>query len=153
MIRIRRATRADLDALVPLFNAYRKFYRQPSRPAQARRFLLERFRGDESVIFLAEENVKGRALAVGFAQLYPLFSSIRCTRTWVLYDLFVASTARRRGVARRLMMAARRHARGSGADAIELSTARSNRKAQRLYESSGYRRDRAFHHYELRVLP
>lgn len=42
-IEVRQATAADLDQLVPLFDAYRQFYRQPSEPEQARRFLLERF--------------------------------------------------------------------------------------------------------------
>src|SRR5579859_5777359 len=39
---IARATRDDLNALVPLFDAYRVFYRQPSDPERARSFLGER---------------------------------------------------------------------------------------------------------------
>ena len=52
-VQVRRATVADLEILVPLFDAYRQFYRQPSEPARARRFLLERLERAESVIFLA----------------------------------------------------------------------------------------------------
>lgn len=40
---IRRATAEDLGALVPLFDAYRQFYRQPSALAQARQFLMDPF--------------------------------------------------------------------------------------------------------------
>ena len=35
-IEVRQATVADLDRLVPLFDAYRQFYRQPSEPERAR---------------------------------------------------------------------------------------------------------------------
>ncbi|MDQ6698622.1 MAG: GNAT family N-acetyltransferase, partial [Acidobacteriota bacterium] len=42
-IEVRQATVADLHLLVPVFDAYRQFYRQPSDPERARRFLLERF--------------------------------------------------------------------------------------------------------------
>jgi GNAT superfamily N-acetyltransferase len=41
-ITVRRAGASDLDLLVPLFDQYRHFYRQPSDVALARRFLLER---------------------------------------------------------------------------------------------------------------
>ena len=41
-ITVRRATIADLDRLVQLFDAYRQFYRRPSDPEGARRFLAER---------------------------------------------------------------------------------------------------------------
>jgi ribosomal protein S18 acetylase RimI-like enzyme len=151
VIRVRRATAADADALAPLFDAYRLFYRQPSSPRRAKSFLLQRLRRGESVVFLAEQKSGSAWKAVGFTQLYPIFSSIRCTRTWVLYDLFIVPPARRLHIARRLMAAARRHAKRTGADGIELSTARTNRKAQRLYEACGYARDREFLHYELRL--
>jgi len=36
---ISRAALADLDALAPLFDAYRVFYGRPSDPAMARAFL------------------------------------------------------------------------------------------------------------------
>jgi len=36
---VRQATVADLDLLVPLFDAYRVFYRKPSDPDLARQFL------------------------------------------------------------------------------------------------------------------
>src|SRR3546814_18932118 len=99
---IRRASTADLDALVPLFDAYRMFYAQPSDPVRARDFLAERFANNESVVLLAERG----ASAIGFTQLYPVFSSVRTARTWLLNDLFVIDGARRHGVARALLDAA-----------------------------------------------
>jgi GNAT superfamily N-acetyltransferase len=99
------------------------------------------------VIFLAERN--GRA--VGFVQLYPLFSSTarRPRRLWLLNDLYVAPEARQGGVGRALMRRARRLAEETGACGLELATARTNTIGQQLYESEGYRRDDAFLRYEL----
>ena len=50
---VRRASVADLDRMVPLFDAYRQFYGQMQDLALAREFLRERLERDQSVIFLA----------------------------------------------------------------------------------------------------
>jgi GNAT superfamily N-acetyltransferase len=144
---VRQAGPADADVVAPLFDAYRQFYEQPSDLALARRFIVERLERAESVVFLAERD--GRA--VGFVQLYPLFSSTaaRPRRLWLLNDLFVAPEARGSGIGRALLARARRLAEETGATGLELATARSNATAQRLYESVGYRRDDAFLRYEL----
>jgi hypothetical protein len=44
-------------------------------------------------------------------------------------------------------------ARTAGADALTLHTARTNRAAQRLYESLGWKRDEEFCEYSLRLDP
>lgn len=140
----RRAVRTDLDALVPLFDGYRVFYEQPSDPALARRFLSERLTTGDTVILLAEVN--GRA--AGFTHLFPIFSSTRCQRLWLLNDLYVDAGARKHGVARALLAAAEEHARETGACGLELATAHTNRAAQRLYESSGWTIDAVYRRYE-----
>ena len=144
---VRQAGHADVDAVAPLFDAYRQFYHQPSDPALARAFIAERIARSESVIFLAERDGQ----AVGFVQLYPLFSSTaaRPRRLWLLNDLFVSPSARGGGVARALMDRARRLGEDTGAAGLELATARSNTPAQRLYESLGWRQDELFLRYEL----
>ena len=143
-----RATLADLDALAKLFDGYRVFYKQSSDPALARAFIEERLRLDESVIFIARgEN--GEAL--GFTQLYPMFSSVAARRIWVLNDLFVAPTARKRGVARALMDRARDFAVEKGALRLILETAEDNDAAQALYESLGYVRESGERHYTLEL--
>lgn len=146
-ISIRQAGMADLDRVAPLFDQYRQFYRQPSDPELARAFIRERLALQESVIFLAE-NEKGEA--VGFMQLYPLFSSISAKRSWMLNDLFVSPTARRSGVASALLDTAKAHAKATGTKSLELSTAHDN-PAQKLYESHGYVRDKVFYYYSLEV--
>jgi GNAT superfamily N-acetyltransferase len=144
---VRQAGPSDAEIVAPLFDAYRQFYDQPSDPGLAHRFIAERLERTESVVFLAER--EGRA--VGFVQLYPLFSSTaaRPRRLWLLNDLFVAPDARGTGVGRALLARARRLAEETGAAGLELLTARSNATAQRLYESVGYRRDDGFLRYEL----
>ncbi|HET8834380.1 MAG TPA: GNAT family N-acetyltransferase [Gemmatimonadales bacterium] len=144
---IRQAGPDDTDAVAPLFDAYRQFYEQPSDPALARAFIAARLERGESVIFLAERN--GRA--VGFVQLYPLFSSTarRPRRLWLLNDLYVAPEARQGGVGRALMRRARQLAEDTDAVGLELATARTNTTGQRLYQSEGYRPDDAFLRYEL----
>ena len=143
---IRPASITDLDTLVPLFDGYRQFYRQAADQARARRFLAERLTRHESLILLA---LDGTGAGIGFTQLYPLFSSVRAVRTYLLNDLFVAATARRQGVARALLIAAAEYARDLGAASLSLSTALDNLPAQALYESVGWQRDRGFCEYGL----
>ena len=142
----RQASVADIEALVVLFDAYRVFYGRPSDPALARGFLLERFQHNQSVIFLA---LQRDGSAVGFTQLYPSFSSVSATRTFILNDLFVAPAARRTGVAAQLLGAAADYGRAVGAIRLSLSTAVSNESAQALYVSEGWVLDADFHAYSL----
>ncbi|GLQ96003.1 GNAT family N-acetyltransferase [Dyella mobilis] len=148
---IHQAGIQDLDVLVPLFDGYRQFYRQPSDPSRARSFLAERFAHHESVIVLARSD-EDSGVGFGFVQLYPLFSSVRTVRTYVLNDLFVSPQARRQGVAKALLLAAADGARALGAASLSLTTALDNHPAQALYESLGWQRDREFCEYAL-VLP
>lgn len=144
--RIVRATLGDLPALVPLFDAYRVFYRQPSDAGRARAFLGERLERGESVVYLARD---GGGAALGFTQLYPCFSSVSASRFWILNDLYVEARARRLGVARALVEAANAHAITTGAARVTLTTARDNTPAQALYESLGYVRETKMLDYTL----
>lgn len=131
---IRRATLDDLDALTPLFDAYRGFYEQRSEPELARDFLQARLQRGESVIFLGHIG----DTPAGFTQLYPMFSSVRARRVWILNDLFVAPEARRHGVAQGLLRAAADFARADGAARLELETTPDNHTAQALYRALGW---------------
>ena len=134
---ITRAGPADLDALSVLFDGYRQFYGQPSDLPRARDWLRSRLRVGESVVLVAKRGGK----TVGFAQLYPMFSSVRTARTWILNDLFVDSAARRGGVARALLDAAAAFARENGAAGISLETTRDNDVARALYRAAGWNED------------
>jgi GNAT superfamily N-acetyltransferase len=142
-IEVCRATAADLDRLMPLFGAYREFYRWRSEPAAERAYLEQRLAAEEAVVFLAE---RGGA-TLGFTLLYPSFSSERMQRIWVLNDLYVGPEARRHGVGARLLRHAYRYARSTGAAYLTLETAVDN-PAQRLYAAEGWHRDEEFLHFE-----
>ena len=134
---ISRAGPADLDVLATLFDAYRTFYGQTPDLPLARQWLRERLRFGESVVLVAKRG----GVAVGFVQLYPMFSSVRTARTWILNDLYVDAGARRRGVARALLDASAAFARGDGAAGISLETTQDNAAARALYRAAGWNED------------
>lgn len=146
-ITIRQATASDVEAIAPLFDAYRQFYEQPAALALARSFIGARLANSESVIFVAE----GERGMVGFCQLYPTFCSVAAAPIFTLYDLFVAESARKSGAGRQLMLAAEDHARASGAVRLDLTTAKDNLRAQSLYASLGWVRDEVFFAYNKTV--
>ncbi len=132
-----RAGPADLDALVPLFDAYRQFYRQPPDLERAREWLRSRLRFGESVVLVAMRD----GTMVGFTQLYPMYSSVRTARTWILNDLFVAAGARRNGAGHALLQAAAQFAREDGALGLSLETTLDNAAARSLYRAAGWNED------------
>lgn len=139
-IRLRQAVLTDLDELSVLFDGYRQFYEQPSNVAAAKSFLLERFNHNESVLFIAHDG----ATPVGFAQLYPSFSSVSLGRIYIVNDLFVREAARGKGIGPRLLAASIEYAKTVGAIRLALSTALTNTRAQALYAAEGWSRDDDF---------
>ncbi|MCU1479912.1 MAG: family N-acetyltransferase [Subtercola sp.] len=144
---VRPAGIRQLDDAAALFDTYRQFYGYPADAAAARDYLEARLSAGESVVLLAY--LEGEPAAVGFSQLYPSFCSLDLAPIFVLYDLYVDSGARRRGVAQALLAAAAAHGRQAGASRLELSTALDNAPAQTLYESLGWMPDSTYRHYEL----
>lgn len=138
---IRTAQLQDVDLVAPLFNEYRRFYEQNSDLPLARQFIHTRLQRRESVILLAE-NKPGHA--IGFCQLYPTFCSVDAAPIYVLYDLFVDPVARRLGAAKALLGAAEQYAADQGVRRLDLTTAKTNESAQRLYKSMGWVRDEVF---------
>ncbi len=147
MISIRQAGIDDLDALEELFSGYLAFYERKHDVAAIRQFLRERISNKQSIIFIARSEDK----ALGFTQLYPAFASLSLKPSWILNDLFVVPDARGHGVAESLMAAAKQLATETHACEIFLQTARSNLKAQALYEKLHYQRDDEFLVYTLTI--
>ena len=143
MINIRQANRDDLPGLVLLFESYRNFYGMPADSSAAASFLMERMNNGESVIFVTEEN----GSLSGFAQLYPLFSSTRLKRLWLLNDLFVKKEERGKGISVRLIDSCKELCRNTGAAGLLLETAKSNLIGNRLYRKTGFTCDDAHHYY------
>ena len=142
-----RASLNDLPKLVPLFDAYRQFYKQASNLTACEAFLASRMSQQESCIFLALEAEQ----AIGFTQLYPSFSSVRMRRLWVLNDLFVHPDLRRKGVGRALLERAAEWGHETEAAALMLETGIDNLPAQTLYERLGWTRNDDYYVYYLSV--
>ncbi|RTR01113.1 GNAT family N-acetyltransferase [Halomonas nitroreducens] len=143
---IRHARTDDIAPLGALLDGYRVFYGQASDPDAAQRFVARRLGLGDSHLLVHEDDDDSLA---GFVQCYPLFSTVRLAPLWRLNDLFVAPETRGRGVGRALMQAAAELARAHDVKHLALATGIDNHTAQSLYESEGWRRDRAFHHYAL----
>jgi len=135
MILIRQAVIDDLQAIAELFNLYRIFYRKASDIESAKIFIGERMRNNESVIYVAEENKQ----LLGFTQLYPLFSSTRMKRSWLLNDLYVRESHRGKGISKQLIEKAKQLSRDTGAAGVALETEKINVVGNSLYPSVGFR--------------
>jgi ribosomal protein S18 acetylase RimI-like enzyme len=146
-VSVRRAGVDDLDDLVGLFSRYRSFYRRETDMNAALDFLRARLAGNESIVLLATRAESAGGSPIGFAQLYPTFSSLGMGRVLVLNDLFVDSSARTHGVGRLLVEQVKRLAEEQGAVRVTLETEVTNSIARRLYESSGFTRVEDFDRY------
>ncbi|MBE1556742.1 GNAT family N-acetyltransferase [Sporosarcina limicola] len=140
-----QANKFDIEGVAQLFDLYRQFYEQPKNLTGAYKFIEERLSTEDSIIFVA----KREGEYVGFAQLYPTYSSVSMKKVWILNDLFVMKDERQSGVAQQLLQLAIELCRQTDAKYLTLETAITNEKAQKLYEKNGFVRDTIFAHYEL----
>ena len=144
MIRDEQATLQHLEPLAKLFDQYRVFYEKPSDVAGAKQFLEARMNANESVIFVSlDENNQ----ITGFTQLYPLFSSTRMKRLWLLNDLFVHASFRGKGFSVALIEKAKEHCHATNGCGLILETAKTNTIGNNLYPKVGFELDRDHNYY------
>lgn len=140
---ILQATIDHVEYVAVLFDAYRQYYGQDADLEGAKKFLSERIQQNESVIFVAFKDGQ----AVGFTQLYPTFSSVSMKRQWVLNDLFVKADARNLGTGKAILQTAQAFVSTQKHKGLLLETTPDNTKAQKLYESLGWKREENFYYY------
>jgi GNAT superfamily N-acetyltransferase len=140
---IRQATIQDLQRLVPIFDSYREYFSQKKDPEMVEEFLFDRFEHLESVIFIAEQQGE----VIGFAQLYPLFSSLSLQRVWLLNDFFIAEEYRGCGVGTKLFRKVKEFTLLTKSKGIELSVEHTNKKAWSFWEKHGFKLDEEFRYY------
>ena len=134
MHRITRATLKDLEQLARLFDQYRMFYQKSSDMPGALKFLSQRLINDDSEIFVSHNETE----LIGFLQLYPVFSSTRMNKLWLLNDLFIHESFRGQGHSLALVAKAKELCRLSGACGLTLETGKENKAGNSLYLKAGF---------------
>lgn len=134
---ILHATMDELEDVTVLFDEYRQFYGLESDISSAKVFIQLRMALKESIIFIAVENGK----SMGFAQLYPTFSSIALQRAYILNDIYVTDEARGQGVGKALMEKVFQYCEQQSARYVTLQTSADNVHARKLYENLNMKQD------------
>lgn len=140
---VRNAAVGDVEKLAVLFDAYRIFYEKESDLIEAKKFLFERIANKESWIIVATDNDD----LVGFVQLYPIFSSTRMKKLWLLNDLFVEEKNRGKGISKQLIEKCKDHCKVTGACGLLLETAKTNTTGNCLYIKTGFILDENHNYY------
>lgn len=145
--KIIKATKKNISEAGYLFDLYRQFYKYKSNIKASTNYIKDRINKKDSFIFLCfYENQPA-----GFLQLYETFDSLNINKKLILYDLYVDEKFRRNGIGRKLMNTAKKLAKSKKIKIVELSTATNNKKAQALYESLDYKRDKEYYTYFLEL--
>jgi GNAT superfamily N-acetyltransferase len=135
---VQRVGESDLEDLLPLMRGYSDFY-EVDPPDEALLALSQALIDDpehEGVQLIARDpGEEGEPL--GFATVYWMWSTSRAARIAIMNDLFVAPSARRRGVGEALIAACLELARERGAVSLQWQTALDNHTAQALYDRVG----------------
>lgn len=141
----RKATLKDIDQVAKLFDGYRVFYKKESDVKKAQLFLEERIMNNDSEIFVAENDDHK---LLGFVQLYPLFSSTRMKKLWLLNDLFVDANYRGKEISVGLINRAKQLVKETNACGMFLETEKSNLIGNNLYPKTGFELNKGSNFYE-----
>ncbi len=149
---ITTVTDADLPELLLLMRGYCDFYEVD--PSEDTLLAMSRMLIDdpelEGTQLLARDD---EDRAVGFATIFWTWSTLSASRLGVMNDLFVVSDARGGGHADALIAACVDRCRERGATELAWQTAKTNLRAQALYERVGATRDERWLDYSLDVPP
>ena len=146
-IKIIKAKKENYKEVGFLFDLYRQFYKYKTEIKKSTKYIKERISKKESTIFLCYCDKE----PAGFVQLYETFDSLNINKKLVLYDLYVKKEFRQNGIGKSLMDIAKKFGHKKKIKLIELSTAITNKKAQSLYESLEYKRDKEYYNYYLEI--
>ena len=144
---ITRATKEHYKDVGVLFDLYRQFYKYKTNLKASTKYIKDRINQNESFILICFYKKE----PAGFVQLYETFDSLNINKKLILYDLYVDKKYRKNGIGRKLMDKAKKLAKFKKIQNIELSTAKNNKKAQSLYESLDYKRDKEYYNYFLEL--
>lgn len=162
VMRIEAVNETNFDVVLPLIGKYQSWYKKvPDAAQNARHF--RRFWHHEGDLaarafspanpppglqFVLYDVVEGSEKAIGFATLYFPFSSTRAIVYCLMNDLFVDEGVRGKGYGRALIRHCLETAHRLGFPEISWTTAQTNERAQRLYDSTGAHKS-AWYEYDL----
>ena len=130
-VSVRPIAENEYEAVLPLISGYQRFYEAEPDDERNRTFFRRFLAPSDDGILLGAW--AGPEL-VGFACVYWTYSSVHAVEIGLLNDLYVAKSARGKGVGEALIDASAEVARAHGAHHLEWLTHVDNRQAQRLYE-------------------
>jgi len=130
----------DLSELLPLMRGYADFYEVSPTDDQllslSRALIADPSR--EGVQLIARD---GAGVAIGFATVFWLWSTLSAARVGLMNDLFVAPSGRGSGAAEALIERCRAACRARGALRLTWQTAKDNARAQAVYDRIGGHRE------------
>ena len=125
----------DLDVLLPLMRAYCDFYKVQPTDEQLTSLSTVLLSSPAEGLQLLARDEDDRA--VGFATIYWGWQTLTASRTGLMNDLFVASSARGAGWAEALIDACGHQCRDRGIATLIWQTALDNERAQKVYDRVG----------------
>jgi GNAT superfamily N-acetyltransferase len=147
---IATVTEADLDELLPLMRGYCEFY-EVAPSDEALLAMSRRLIADPELEGLQLIARDGDGAAIGFATIFWTWSTLSAQRLGVMNDLFVSEAARGGGHADALIAECVERCRERGATELAWQTARTNDRAQAVYDRVGATRDDRWLDYSLGV--
>ena len=148
-ITLRRAGRADAEAVLGLIIALAEFEDLPPPDAGAQARLIEHGFGDVPKFEVMLAEVDGAVGPVGYALLLQTYSTFLAQPTLYLEDVFVLSEYRKRGIGKALLRHCVRTAFERGCGRMEWTCLDWNTNAQALYERMGARRMKEWYLYRM----
>jgi GNAT superfamily N-acetyltransferase len=145
-MRVEPVRPGQLERLLPLIAAYQRFYEVEDIDDERNRAFFPRFLApsEDGMLIAAWRD----DAPIGYACLYWTFTSLVPAEIVLMNDLYVVPDTRGEGVGRALIEASAAVARERGANHLQWVTAPDNQTAQRLYDSTGARREPSIE-YEL----
>jgi len=136
---IRRAVRADAEALLELIVALAQFEKLPPPDAEAQKRLVEDGFGEQPRFECWLGFWAGAAQPVAYALVFESYSSFLALPTLYLEDVFVLPDFRRRGIGGALLRHCIQLAHQRGCGRMEWTCLDWNTKAQAAYDQLGAR--------------
>jgi ribosomal protein S18 acetylase RimI-like enzyme len=141
---LRKPTIHDLEKLSVIFDKYRVFYNEESDLMNTRKFIRNRLLNNDSEFFVCENS---DCILVGFIQLYPIFSSTKMKKLWLLNDLYVEFEFRGNGISILLIDKAKELSKKTNACGLILETEKSNIIGNKLYSKTNFKLDELHNYY------